>query len=115
MSEHALLEWIAQKRQLAERVEKELAEAAPLIIKAAGHLLACETLDVAQKPDEDRRKLIDLFTLLIRLQNQALAERKADLLASSAQSEDENSISAKRSQGLSAETLRQIEEMANLL
>ena len=111
----ATLERIALSREVARSLTKALRKAAPELENAAGLLLSQKTFEAVLQQDTDLKTLLGLFGLVLKFKQQALAERKLELLSAKLHERDPRRRQRKPPGGLSPETLRQIEEMAKIL
>jgi hypothetical protein len=111
----ALLCRIGSARDLAQVLEKDLKETAPLLDERSVQLFSHKVFDAAAKEKPDLKTLMGLISLLLKVRQQALAERRFELFQAMHPGEDPKGRARRRDGGYSKEQLQQIEEMINLL
>jgi hypothetical protein len=110
----AILGQIAFSRAMADSLEQALRKAVPALENVSGMLLSQRTFEAIARQDADLKTLLGLFGLVLKFKQQALAERKFELLSAKLRERDPRRR-RKHTGGLTPETLRQIEEMAKIL
>ncbi len=104
---------IAANRRLARWTRRPLARAAPELDASAARFLSEMAFEEVAKENPDLRRLATLLSLVLRFNQLALAERKAELLG--VRPAEGLSAAPRPERGLSPEALRRMEEMAKIL
>jgi hypothetical protein len=111
----AVLEQISAAKDTAQSIEKALRETAPLLDETAVRLVSHKAFQAALRDKPPLKDLVSLFSLVLKFKQQALAERRFELLKARAPGKDPKGLTLRHDGGYSEEQLQQIQEMINLL